>query len=353
MPTRQPAGRLTPARENRAPGTPRRRYGATARSCFVTIRGSPEEFFLSVAPTHDQALHRFLVFLAGVTFLLLIAGALVTSNQAGLAVPDWPTSFGHLFKIPPMVGGIKYEHGHRMLAEFVGLLTIVAAFWTQFTDKRSWMRKLGWIALVLVIVQGVLGGITVKMFLPWYVSTAHAAVAQTFFSLVVLMALFTSRGWMEGTAAAVADSGKPSLWALSLLSLSALYLQLFFGGAFRHSGMSILPHILNALVVLGVLIWTSVRGMIEGRQIAQIKTPARLVHALLMLQILLGVAAYYTRVKDADAPQPLPGMIATTVAHVGVGALLLASTFVLAIRTRRYFPAPVAERSASHREAAA
>jgi len=291
--------------------------------------------------------------LASVTFLLLIAGALVTSNQAGLAVPDWPTSFGHLFKIPPMVGGIKYEHGHRMLAELVGLLTIVAALWTQLKEKRSWMRKLGWTALVLVIVQGVLGGITVKMFLPWYVSTAHAGVAQTFFSLLVLMALFTSRGWIEGTTARVTDAGRPSLWALSLLSLFALYLQLFFGGAFRHSGMSILPHILNAAVVMGVLIWTSVRGMIEGKQVAPLKTPARLVHGLLMLQIALGIAAYITRVKDADAPQPLPGMIATTVAHVGVGALLLASTFVLAIRTRRYFPAQETERSRSHSEAAA
>ena len=252
-----------------------------------------------------------------------------------------------------MVGGIKYEHGHRMLAEFVGLLTIVAAFLTQFKDQRSWMRKLGWVALLLVIVQGVLGGITVKMFLPWYVSTAHAAVAQTFFCLIVLMALFTGRGWIETTTGPAPDNGRPSLWSLSLLSLFALYLQLFFGGAFRHSGMSILPHILNAVLVTGILIWTSVRGMIEGRSVTPIKAPARFVHGLLMLQVALGVAAYFTRIKDADAPQPLPGMIATTVAHVGVGALLLASTFVLAVRTRRYFPAPATEAAASHKEAAA
>jgi cytochrome c oxidase assembly protein subunit 15 len=297
--------------------------------------------------------------LASVTFLLLIAGALVTSNQAGLAVPDWPTSFGHLFKIPPMVGGIKYEHGHRMLAEFVGLLTIVAALWTQFKEKRSWMRKLGWTALVLVIVQGVLGGITVKMFLPWYVSTAHAAVAQTFFSLLVLMALFTSRGWVGETPPPVPDNGRLSVWNLTLLSLSALYLQLFFGGAFRHSdpvrhsGMSILPHIMNAVVVTAILIWTSVRGMIEGRPVTAVKTPARQVHGLLMLQLALGVAAYLTRIKDADAPQPLPGMIATTVAHVGVGALLLASTFVLAFQARRYLRSTATMLAASSKEAAA
>ena len=250
-----------------------------------------------------------------------------------------------------MVGGVKYEHGHRMLAEFVGALTLLAAIWIQITEKRSWMRKLGWTALVLVVVQGVLGGITVKMFLPWYVSTAHAAVAQTFFCLLVLMALFTSRSWIEDAAAPEPDNGRPSLWTLSQASLVVLYLQLFFGGAFRHSGMSILPHILNAVVVTGILIWASVRGMIEGRRVEPLKTPARLVHGLLVLQIGLGVGAYYTRIKDADAPQPLLGMILTTVAHVGVGALLLAAVSVLSMRTRRHLFS-AATVGASHKEAA-
>ena len=270
------------------------------------------------------------------TFLLLIAGALVTSNQAGLSVPDWPTSFGHIFKIPPMVGGVKYEHSHRMIAELVGVLTILMAIWTWRSEQRSWMRWLGWIALVGVIVQGVLGGLTVRMMLPWYVSTAHAAVAQTFFCLLVVMALFTSQGWIEDEGAPVRREGI-SLFSLCVLSLVVLYLQLFFGAAFRHGGMSIAYHIFNAVVVTGVLVWTSVRGMIEGRDVPTLRTPARLVHGLLWVQIGLGFAAYMTRVKwGADAPQPLPSMVASTVAHVGVGALLLAATFVLAIQTRRH-----------------
>src|SRR6185312_9740262 len=118
---------------------------------------------------------------------------------AGLAVPDWPTSFGSFYKIPPMVGGVKYEHGHRMVAQFVGLLTIILAIWTQRKDARSWMRKLGWFMLLLVIIQGTLGGLTVKMLLPWYISTAHAMVAQTFFSLTLLMTVFASRRWIEST----------------------------------------------------------------------------------------------------------------------------------------------------------
>src|SRR5438309_8051762 len=112
----------------------------------------------------NPALHRFLIFLAAMTFLLLLAGGLVTSNQAGLSVPDWPTSFGSLYRIPPMVGGVKFEHGHRMIAELVGLMTIILAIWTWRSESRRWMRWLGIFALFGVIAQGILGGLTVRMF---------------------------------------------------------------------------------------------------------------------------------------------------------------------------------------------
>src|SRR5436305_4003469 len=154
--------------------------------------------------TYNPAHHRFLTFAASITLLLIVAGALVTSNDAGLAVPDWPTSFGSLYRIPPMVGGVKFEHGHRMIAEFVVLLTIVLAIWTWRSERRRWMRWLGIVALIGVIAQGILGGLTVLMFLPWYISTAHAALAQTFFALVVAMALFTSQAWIANDKPALA-----------------------------------------------------------------------------------------------------------------------------------------------------
>ena len=94
------------------------------------------------------------MFTACATFLLIVAGALVTSNDAGLSVPDWPTSFGSLYKLPPMVGGVRFEHSHRMVAEFIGLLTIIVAIWTWRADRRSWVRKLGISAIVAVIAQG-------------------------------------------------------------------------------------------------------------------------------------------------------------------------------------------------------
>src|SRR5271167_1101892 len=146
------------------------------------------------------------MFLAGATLVLIVLGALVTSNDAGLSVPDWPTSFGSLYKIPPMVGGVRYEHGHRMFAEFVGLLIIVMAVWTQRVERRGWMKALGWIALVAVIWQGVLGGVGVLLGLPWVVSTAHATLAQMIFCVVTAMALFTSRGWLQD-AEPIPESG--------------------------------------------------------------------------------------------------------------------------------------------------
>ena len=137
------------------------------------------------------------MFAACVTFLLIIAGALVTSNDAGLSVPDWPTSFGSLYKIPHLVGGVRFEHTHRMIAQFVGFLTIILAVWTWRADRRRWMKYLGITALGLVVAQGVLGGLTVLFYLPPAISSAHAALAQTFFCVTILIAVFTGRAWIE------------------------------------------------------------------------------------------------------------------------------------------------------------
>jgi cytochrome c oxidase assembly protein subunit 15 len=285
----------------------------------------------------NPALYRFTLLLSGFIFLLIIAGALVTSNDAGLAVPDWPTSFGSLYKIPPMIGGIKYEHGHRMLAEFIGLLTIILAIWTQRSDRRPWMRKLGWLALVLVIVQGVLGGLTVRMFLPWYISTAHAMVAQTFFSLIVLMAIFQGRRWIESEPAQLTPSSGINLRQLSVLATLCVYMQLFLGGAFRHGGMHFYPHLIGAGIATIVLLFTALRTVTGYPTSPRLRAPAFAILGLLIIQLCLGFGAYMTRVVwGKDAPQPLPSMIATTVAHVAVGALLLAHCFMLGAQAFRH-----------------
>ena len=144
--------------------------------------------------SHSLWLHRYAVLVAGATFLLILAGALVTSNDAGLAVPDWPLSYGGL--TPPMVGGIFYEHGHRLVAATVGLMTIGLAVWLWRREPRRWVRLLGWAALGTVVVQGILGGITVLYYLPPAVSIAHACLAQFFFCCTVSLAVFTSPSWV-------------------------------------------------------------------------------------------------------------------------------------------------------------
>jgi heme a synthase len=300
----------------------------------------------SIAPNRfHPGLHRFAVVLSCCVFLLIIAGALVTSEDAGLSVPDWPTSFGSIYKIPPMVGGVKFEHTHRMIAEGVGLLTILFCIAAFRTDRRKWLRGLSLAAIGTVILQGVLGGLTVLFFLPWYISSAHAGVAQTFFAIAVLMAFYTGQNWIESAPAGMLDEGTPSTRTLTLLSLCAVYLQLFLGAGFRHSGISILPHLMNAVLVSGILAWTAVRVLSRYGHIPELRRPAAIIVALLLIQLGLGFAAYLTRVVwGKNAVQPLPSMVSTTVAHVAVGALLLATCFVLEEQVRRHLVSEPAAR---------
>jgi cytochrome c oxidase assembly protein subunit 15 len=285
------------------------------------------------------------VFTACATFLLIIAGALVTSNDAGLSVPDWPTSFGSLYRIPHMVGGVRFEHTHRMVAEFIGLLTIAIAIWTWRSDKRRWMKNLGIGALATVIAQGILGGVTVLKFLPPAVSTAHATVGQTFFCIAVCIAVFTGRKWVEEDPRIEFDSRRPSLQTLTYLSIFILYVQLILGAMFRHHGMSWWPHVLNAGFVAVILAWTSIRALTQYSKVDAIRRPAIALLSLLLAQLCLGFTAFLTRVAwGRDAVQPELPMVVSSVAHVAVGALLLATTVVLAIQVWRHEPVALNER---------
>lgn len=299
----------------------------------------------AIAVPYHSGLHRFAIFTACVTLVLIVAGALVTSNDAGLSVPDWPTSFGSFFKMPRMVGGILYEHGHRMVAEFVGVLTIILAVWTWRAEKRRWMRWLGVGALATVIAQGILGGITVLFYLPPSVSSAHAALAQTFFCIAVAIAVFTGRRWVEEVPRLELDIRRPSLFTLTLLSVFVLYVQLILGAMFRHHGLSWWPHVVHAGVVAIVLSWTAIRAISVYPHIDAVKRPAVIMLSLMVAQLCLGFLAFITRVMwGRDAAQPELPMVVSTVIHVAVGALLLAATVVLAIQVWRHVPVSFAER---------
>ena len=216
----------------------------------------------------------------------------MTSNDAGLSVPDWPTSFGSLYKIPHLVGGVKFEHTHRMIAQFVGFLSIVLAVWTWRADPRRWMKYLGASAVGLVIAQGILGGLTVLFYLPPAISSAHAALAQTFFCVVVLIAVFTGRNWVEETPRIENDERRPSLFTLSLLSIFVLYVQLILGAMFRHHGLSWWPHVLNAGTVAIVLAWTSIRALSRYSGIDSVRRPAITMLALMIAQLCLGLSRF-------------------------------------------------------------
>jgi cytochrome c oxidase assembly protein subunit 15 len=276
----------------------------------------------------NRNVHRFAVFTAFCTFLLLIAGALVTSNDAGLSVPDWPLSYGSL--LPPMVGGIFYEHGHRMIAATVGILTIIQAIWLWRVEDRRWVRGLGLAALGLIVAQGVLGGLTVYLMLKTSTSSAHATLAQLFFATQVSLAFFTGP-WWRSELPQFDDSGAPKLRTIAALTSVAILLQILLGAIFRHNGFGLAPHLVGAAVVTGMVVWTGRAVRNRFREVRPLRRGALWLHSVFGLQILLGGAAYWAVLVAREAPQPLPLYVFLTVIHVVVGALTFAVSVLLTL----------------------
>ena len=289
----------------------------------------------------SQGVHRFALLVAVATFFLIIAGANVTSHDAGLAVPDWPLSFGKVF--PEMVGNVFWEHGHRMIAASVGLLTIALAIYIQVRESRPWVKRLGWIALALVVVQGLLGGLTVKLNLPLAVSAAHATLAQLFFLTTVSLAVFTSRRWIDEQSNAREEGNGASVRTLCVASLAVILVQLVLGATLRHSATwdqplpagLLVAHITGAVIVALALGVTAATVLLRYREEKFLTRPAIIALVLLFVQLMLGLAAYITRAASPYEPQPLNPMIAVTVAHVACGALVFAATIVLTLRVFR------------------
>jgi heme A synthase len=232
-----------------------------------------------------------------------------------------------------------------MLAGSLVTLTLAIALWTLIAERRRWLRWLAVGAFCTVIAQAVLGGLTVLFFQPPAVSTAHATVAQTFFCIAVAIALFTGRRWVEEQPRAEFDQRRPSLFTMTLLSVFVLYVQLILGGMFRHHGLSWWPHVVHAVVVSFVLAWTAVRALSVYSKIEAVRRPAILMLSLLIAQLCLGFTAFLTRVAwGRNTAQPELPMVMATVAHVAVGALLLATTVILAIQVWRHVPVAFEER---------
>ena len=302
----------------------------------------------------SNALHYFALLTICMTFVLIIAGALVTSNQAGDSVPDWPLSFGRwLIDTNHFVANVRFEYSHRFIAGTVGTLTLILAVIAVSTEKRNWVRNLAIVAFLLVIAQAVIGGIRVHY--PTYkaeIAIPHALIAQSFLLLLVSIAVFTSRQW-RNTIASISDKTALSLRSLAPLTTGAMLIQLVLGAGFRHQAFGIMPHVFGAIFVACFVFLTGILTITRHSNEPYLQRPAMAALGLVVVQIGLGISSYFARLAAVNDPQPLEPMVSLTVAHVFTGALTLATMVVLTLRIYRSLkPASVGvELSSSGRQA--
>lgn len=330
-----------------------------------------DPFTFPEEPSHENVgLRIFTKFFVAATLCLIFLGGQVKSHEAGLSVPDWPTTYGQnmfLFPVSSWVGGIWHEHLHRLFASGVGVLSIIAAFWLRWKDSRRWVKNLGYVALLAVIVQGLLGGITVKLLLPAPVSVLHGVLAQTFLLMVIMIAYSQSRELKQRTTEAEAPSSR--VLQPALLLTAAVFIQLILGAVMRHteSGLAIpdfpmmagriLPivnsdmltwvnawrldygletgadlepvslsqiwiHLLHRVGALGVVVcavFMTVRGFRDGGH--SVIRAVVLIDALIVGQVLLGAFTIWTGKEPIIAS-----------AHVANGALTLGVSTLLVLR---------------------
>jgi len=268
--------------------------------------------------------HRLAVLTAAVTGVLIVFGGLVTNTGAAMAVPDWPTTFGHnmfLFPFSGMVGGVFYEHSHRLLGALVGLLTLALAVTLWRAGGR--LRALGVAAVAAVVVQGVIGGLRVVLTAD-ALAMVHGPFAQAFFAFVVALALLTS-----ATMAAPAPSLDAVTRGLTVATAALVYLQIVFGALLTHAGYLAL-HLLGALAVFVVAPMATARLRRSGDAVAA--PAARLALVLLGLQLVLGTGSYLARFSAVWIPGGQLTMLALPVAHRLAGGLLLATAVVMTVR---------------------
>lgn len=291
------------------------------------------------------------------TLFLLMAGASVTSTGSGLAVPDWPLSYGKLF--PRMTGGVLFEHGHRMIAGVVATAMLVLCVWAWRSESRGWVRRLAYAAGALVVFQAVLGGLTVILLLPPTISVAHAATAMLVFALVVSFATVTSRAWLRTPPGGSPRAARLAPWATATAAL--VFAQILAGAVMRHLGAGLaftdfplaggrlfpaLPSFYLAIhfyhrvgaILVTLAVWSLAIAATRARAEAPRLTTLALVAAgLVALQFALGVASVLTRLH------PL-----VTVAHHAGGATLFGLLVALSLWCHR-----LAERSGAASRAVA
>lgn len=284
------------------------------------------------------------------TFLLVIAGGLVTSTGSGLSVPDWPTTYGqNMFTFPPSkwVGGIRFEHSHRLIAATVGMLTVALAVRAWAAGAPRAVRVLSAVAVAAVLTQGLLGGLTVKYLLPTPISVAHACLAQSFLSLTLVIAILTSKAWRESSRPLSFSPGERAGLAAGLLAFAAVFVQLVLGAWMRHSdaGLAIpdfpasfghpVPDHWNAKIAVhfahrawaafvALAVFSSAFVVRRARRDAAPRRLSLALSLLLPVQMFLGALSIWSRKA-----------VVFTVAHQSTGALILAGTVALSMALAR------------------
>lgn len=281
-------------------------------------------------------LHRFALLTAAATSMLILAGGLVTSTGSGLAVPDWPTTFGHnmfLYPLSNMVGGIFYEHSHRLLGAVVGLLTLGLALMLWVTERRQWVKWMGGVALVAVVAQGLLGGLRVVL-LRDTLAMIHGPLAHAFLALTASLALFTSAGWNRRPARA-APPDAAHLGHLGLVTTGLLYVQIVLGALLTHMGARLDAHLASAALISVLVLVVAPRTLRRRADVPKLVRPAILLGGLLVLQLFLGLGAYLGRFTSMELPLGQFSALAFPVVHRLNGGLLLVTSLVLTLRAYR------------------
>jgi len=299
-------------------------------------------------PAAPPALHRFAMLVAAATFGLLFAGGLVTTTGSGLAVPDWPLAYGRL--IPDFEHiGIVYEYTHRVVAGVVLILTLGLMLFALRVERRRWVRNLAVLAMILVLVQAALGGVTVLFELPLAIAVSHAATAQAFFCLLVAFAVFTGARWTAAEPQ-IERPATPALTTLAVITTAVIYAQVLVGALMRHMGAGLVipdfplsfgqivppyfdefvavnfAHRCGAAVVAVMVVWLAARTMSSHRDEAWLRRPALAMLVLLAVQIALGALTVWTG----------RAVLPTTI-HLVIGAALLATTLTLTLRSYRLY----------------
>ena len=294
--------------------------------------------------------HRFAMLTAWATFVLIFAGALVTSTGSGLAVPDWPTTFGYnmfFYPISKMVGGIFYEHSHRLIGATVGLLTLGLTVLLWLKEERKWLRWLGIVALCGVIIQGVLGGLRVIM-LQQTLAIVHAGLAQAFFALTVSLAVFTSQEWTGQSRGTQRDEpiaepetrnpksdGMEKLRRLCVTTTIFTYLQLIFGAVLTHKGVRLDAHLFFAVLILVHVSLLTIKILRNHADHPKLVRPIILLGGCMILQLSLGVGVYLIRFTTFGLMLSFSVTVVIVTIHRIIGAVMFATSLVLTLRIYR------------------